>query len=68
MGWFDNLWRRRQGRTTETPRETAAARAAQREADKPLSEADEADVREELAHQHRDEQVLREPRIPPGTG
>jgi hypothetical protein len=31
MGWLDNLWRRRQGRTTETPRDTAAAREAERQ-------------------------------------
>jgi hypothetical protein len=68
MGWLDNLWRRRQGRTTETPRETAEARAAEQEVDKPLSEADEAELREDLAHEHRDEEVIREPRIPPGTG
>jgi hypothetical protein len=68
MGWLDNLWRRRQRRTTETTRETAEARAAQGEADKPLSGADEADVREELAHEHRDEELLRERRLPPGTG
>jgi hypothetical protein len=27
-----------------------------------------ADELEERAHQHRDEEIFREPRIPPGTG
>lgn len=65
MGWLDNLWRRRQGRTTETPRDTAEVRAedaAQRE------KKSEADILEERAHLHRDEEILREPRKPPGTG
>lgn len=61
MGWLDNLWRRRQGRTTETPRDTTAAR----EAERPESDAD---ALEEEAHQARDENVLREPRLPHGTG
>lgn len=65
MGWLDNLWRRRQGRTTETPRDTADVRAedaAQRE------KKSEADILEERAHLHRDEEIFREPRKPPGTG
>lgn len=65
MGWLDNLWRRRQGLTTETPRDTADVRAedaAQRE------KKSEADILEERAHLHRDEEILREPRKPPGTG
>jgi hypothetical protein len=64
MGWLDNLWRRRQGRTTETSEDVAKAREAQSEKDEEVS----ADELEELAHQHRDEEVFREPRIPPGTG
>lgn len=65
MGWLDNLWRRRQGRTTETPRDTAAAREAEREAARPTPAAD---ALEEEAHEERDENILREPRVPPGTG
>ena len=68
MGWLDNLLRRRQGRTTETAEDTSRARAADREAARPLADADEADAREELAHEHRDEEIIREPRLPPGTG
>ena len=68
MGWLDNLWRRRQGRTTETPRDTAEVRAAEAEAERPRGEVDEADELEELAHERRDEQIFREPRLPPGTG
>jgi hypothetical protein len=65
MGWFDNLWRRRQGRTTETPRDTASARAAAGEEERPRSEADalEDDVAAE-----REDVIMREPRLPPGTG
>jgi hypothetical protein len=36
--------------------------------DKPSSEEDEADRLEEDAHRFRDEEIFREPRIPPGTG
>jgi hypothetical protein len=63
MGWFDNLWRRRQGRTTETERDTAEARAAE------PKEGDEnvADELEEEAFRLRTEEIYREPRIPPGT-
>jgi hypothetical protein len=64
MGWLDNLWRRRQGRTTETPRDTAEAQAKQRRSDR----EDVADELEEEAHRLRDEEIYREPRIPPGTG
>ena len=63
MGWLDNLWRRRQGHTTETPEDTARVR--EREKDDDRATADEL---EERAHQHRTEEVFREPRIPPGTG
>jgi hypothetical protein len=66
MGWLDNLWRRRQGRTTETPRDTADARAE--DAERRKAEKSEADLLEERAHLHRDEEILREPRKPPGTG
>jgi hypothetical protein len=64
MGWLDNLWRRRQGRTTETPRDTAEAQAEQKRSDR----GDVADELEEEAHRLRDEEIYREPRIPPGTG
>ena len=66
MGWLDNLWRRRQGDSTETERDTAESRARAREARRP--ESDKADELEERAHQHRDDEVFREPRLPPGTG
>ena len=65
MGWFDNLWRRRQGSTTETERDRAEAQARE---EKAISEEDEADLLEEDAHRFRDEEIFREPRIPPGTG
>jgi hypothetical protein len=64
MGWLDNLWRRRQGRTTETTEDIARARQEQEREDEELS----ADEMEERAFQHRTEEVFREPRIPPGTG
>ena len=68
MGWFDNLWRRRQGNdSTETERDTAEARASVREARRPETETDRADELEERAHQNRDDEIFREPRIPPGT-
>jgi hypothetical protein len=65
MGWLDNLWRRRQGRTTETPEDNAKAGASEGET---RSEEEEADLLEEDAHRFRDEEIFREPRIPPGTG
>jgi hypothetical protein len=64
MGWLDNLWRRRQGRTTETSEDVARAQQAQQPPDEEMT----ADELEELAHQHRDDEIFREPRIPPGTG
>jgi hypothetical protein len=64
MGWFDNLWRRRQGRTTETTEDVARSREAQQDDDRELT----ADEMEERAFQHRTDEVYREPRIPPGTG
>lgn len=64
MGWLDNLWRRRQGRTTDTSEDVARAQKAQHPTDEELT----ADELEERAHQHRDEEIFREPRIPPGTG
>jgi hypothetical protein len=64
MGWLDNLWRRRQGHTTETSEDVAQAREAQGEENEEMS----ADELEELAHEHRDDEIFREPRIPPGTG
>ena len=64
MGWFDNLWRlRRPERPPEAPVERAHIREEEGQ-DKRLT-ADELD---ELAHQHRDEAIFREPRVPPGTG
>ena len=63
MGWLDNLWRRRQGQTTETPEDTARARKS----DKPDDE-EVADELEEQAFQNRNDEIFREPRIPPGTG
>jgi hypothetical protein len=65
MGWFDNLWRRRQGGATDTERERADA---QTEEEERLSNREQADALEEEAHRHRDEEIFREPRIPPGTG
>jgi hypothetical protein len=55
MGWFDNLWRRRQGSTTDD--DTLEP-----------SEPDEqvADELEEAAHEARDEQAIEEPRPPGG--
>jgi hypothetical protein len=64
MGWLDNLWRRRQGDATETAEDTVQAQQAQR----PSSEEEIADDLEEGAHRIRDEEIYREPRIPPGTG
>jgi hypothetical protein len=64
MGWLDNLWRRRQGRTTSD--EESMVRAHENQSGE--GEQDTADALEEQAHENRDEQVLREPRIPPGTG
>jgi hypothetical protein len=65
MGWLDNLWRRRQGGTTDTERDRAEARTEEEER---VSQREEADALEEEAHRHRDEEIFREPRIPPGTG
>jgi hypothetical protein len=64
MGWLDNLWRRRQGRTTDTPEDMSRAHESQRPADERAT----AEEMEERAHEHRDEEIFREPRIPPGTG
>jgi len=64
MGWLDNLWRRRQGRTTDTTEDMVRARKDQGKKD----ESAEADVLEEDAHRFRDEEIFREPRKPPGTG
>jgi hypothetical protein len=63
MGWLDNLWRRRQGRTTETAADTARIREQQKKDDRAT-----ADELEERAHEHRNEEIFREPRKPPGTG
>jgi len=64
MGWFDNLWRRRQGSATDDEEQLAEARERQGAE----SETEVADELEEEAHAARDEQIMREPRIPPGTG
>jgi hypothetical protein len=61
MGWLDNLWRRRQDPTTDTERERT-------EEESRRDEKEIADALEEEAHQYRDEEIFREPRIPPGTG
>jgi hypothetical protein len=63
MGWLDNLWRRRQGRATETPADTARIREQQKGDDRAV-----ADQLEERAHAHREDEIFREPRKPPGTG
>ena len=65
MGWLDNLWRRRQGGTTDSEHDRAETRT---EEDDRRSQREEADALEEEAHRHRDEEIFREPRIPPGTG
>jgi hypothetical protein len=65
MGWLDNLWRRRARRVTESAEDRARIRE-QQEARK--AEREEADLLEERAHQHRDDEIFREPRKPPGTG
>jgi hypothetical protein len=64
MGWLDNLWRRRQDRTTDD--KEAMVKAHERQSGE--GEAEVADELEEEAHAQRDEQIMREPRIPPGTG
>jgi hypothetical protein len=64
MGWFDNLWRRRQGSATVDKEQMVEAHQSQGAE----SETEVADQLEEEAHAARDEQVMREPRIPPGTG
>jgi hypothetical protein len=65
MGWLDNLWRRRQDPSTDAERERAEARTEEETRRDPKAEAD---ALEEEAHRHRDEEIFREPRIPPGTG
>ena len=65
MGWLDNLWRRRQSGATDTEQQRAEARGEEEER---RSQREEADVLEEEAHRHRDEEIFREGRIPPGTG
>jgi hypothetical protein len=54
MGWFDNFWRRRKGRTNDDTMEPAE------------TEGEVADVLEEEAHDARDEQAIEEPRPPGG--
>jgi hypothetical protein len=63
MGWLDNLWRRRQGRTSASEEDMVRAHKRQEKE----KEREVADELEERAHQHRDEEIFREPRIPPGT-
>jgi hypothetical protein len=65
MGWLDNLWRRRQDQTIDAEQERADTRAEEESRRDPK---EEADLLEEEAHRHRDEEIFREPRIPPGTG
>jgi hypothetical protein len=64
MGWLDNLWRRRQESTTDAERDAAEAGENELKDD----DTAEADILEEDAHRFRDEEIFREPRIPPGTG
>ena len=54
MGWFDNFWRRRKGRTNDDTLEPAE------------TEGEVADVLDEEAHDARDEQAIEEPRPPGG--
>ena len=54
MGWFDNLFRRRQGREMDDTVEPAE------------NEEEVAEELEEDAHEARDEQALEEPRPPGG--
>jgi hypothetical protein len=54
MGWFDNFWRRRKGRTNDDTLEPAE------------TEAEVADELEDEAHEARDEQAIEEPRPPGG--
>jgi hypothetical protein len=65
MGWLDNLWRRRQDPTTDTERERTEAHTDE---ETRRDEREVADALEEEAHRNRDEEIFREPRIPPGTG
>jgi hypothetical protein len=62
MGWLDNLWRR-QSPATDDKQQAVEAHKAQSESEPSLP-----DELEEEAHENRDEQIMREPRIPPGTG
>ena len=63
MGWFDNLWRRRQDPATETDRKPTAEGE-----EKALSAEEEADLLEEEAFRNRTDEVTRQGPIPPGTG
>ena len=65
MGWLDNLWRRRQDPTTYPERERAEVHTDE---EARRDEKAVADALEEEAHRNRDEEIFREPRIPPGTG
>jgi hypothetical protein len=64
MGWFDNLWRRSQRSATGDKEKMVETHEGQ--AGEPEGEL--ADELEKEAHAYRDEQLVREPRIPPGTG
>ncbi|MEO8289987.1 MAG: hypothetical protein ABI649_03210 [Gaiellaceae bacterium] len=63
MGWFDNLWRRRQGPATSDKKSMVDAHTPQAGD----AERETADELEAQAHENRDEQIGHEP-IPPGTG
>jgi hypothetical protein len=63
MGWLGNFWGRRRRRATDDREEMVKAHREQSGED-----ASVADELEEEAHEARDEQALREPRIGPGTG
>ncbi|HEX5467722.1 MAG TPA: hypothetical protein VFW80_01595 [Gaiellaceae bacterium] len=64
MGWLGNFWGRRRRSATDDKEEMVKAHGQQSGED----DASVADELEEEAHEARDEQALREPRIGPGTG
>jgi hypothetical protein len=67
MSWLDNLLRRRQGRATESDERTAEVRRDVQEAQPPATE-DKAGRLEQEVHEERDQNIMREPRLPPGMG
>jgi hypothetical protein len=61
MRWLDRLLGRRPEGEAEAERaETRSAQAPE--------ERSKADLLEEEAHEQRDDEVVREPRLPPGMG